>query len=238
MDTDSDYKTEFFGMERAVSLDISVPKIVASGVIIDRYEFKYYIMEYINGSLYGELEKGFTDSEKFEYARQLRVITDKLNTPCEPFNSIIIAEKAKEFELWSGMPISFQKQRLEYLETIQYQPLVFVHGDIHSDNLLIDNNKKLYVIDFADALLAPYAYELSALTGLFLFEKPYMESYFGSYDSEELAKQLLDGLLLHQFGCGIIKGTFNTEIDSIDMLYDLTLHALKYNTIQPGAAKS
>jgi aminoglycoside phosphotransferase (APT) family kinase protein len=227
MDTDYDYKTEQFGMERAMRLNISIPKVLASGQINDKYVFKYYIMEYIDGSPFDELEKSFTDKEKYEFAGQLRVITDKLNTPCESFNNINVFEQARASKYWVAMPESFQKQRLEYLENIEPEPLVYVHGDLHADNILIDKAKKLYIIDFADALLAPHKYELAALTGLFEFEKPYMEAYFSTYDPAELAKQFFEGILLHRYGFSIIKSTFGTSIDSIDILYEAIYSAIK-----------
>jgi predicted Ser/Thr protein kinase len=63
-------------------LNISIPKVLASGQINDKYVLKYYIMEYIDGSPFDELEKSFSNKEKnMSLAGQLRVITDKLKHP-------------------------------------------------------------------------------------------------------------------------------------------------------------
>lgn len=48
-------------------------------------------------------------------------------------------------------------------EEVSQQPIVFIHRDYHSRNLMITNNQQLGVIDFQDAMRGPLAYDLVSL---------------------------------------------------------------------------
>ena len=229
LDTDRDYETERFGMERANRLGVFVPELIAIGCVEHKYFFKYFIMEYVSGSSLGELEGSLTDREKYRYAAQLRAITHKLNTPCEDFNGIDVLKRAKKCQSWSDFPQSFQEQRLEYLNNMKISSPVYVHGDLNPDNVLISEEGKLYIIDFADAVMAPAEYELAALCELFSFEKPYMDGYFNQYDISELTEKFFNGLIIHDFGLNIISCKFG-DIREIDSLNELRKKL--YNAIQ------
>lgn len=232
MDTDSDYKTELFGMNRANRLGIPTPLLRASGCVSDKYEFRYLVMEYISGASLGELEAAITKDEKFRYAAQLREITEKMDTRCERFNSYDIIERAVHCKRWDKFPQSFQSERLEYLKQYKISNPVYVHGDLNPDNVLIDASGKLYIIDFADAVIAPCEYELAAvICELFCFEKPYMDGYFGVYDNAELADSCFDGLLMHDFGYNIIHCNLgkDDDITSLAVLRERLYTAIKNN---------
>ena len=66
--------------------------------------------------------------------------------------------------------------------------------------------RKLFLIDFADAVAAPPEYELPPIVcDLFAFEPPLLEVFFDQQSAEELAGQCVRGLLLHDFGANIIQ---------------------------------
>lgn len=79
-------------------VEIYVPKVIASGVIEDKYRFFYMITEYIQAETFREAVNHMTVREKREIVSQLREITDRWNVPCEPFNSVdVILERKSVF---------------------------------------------------------------------------------------------------------------------------------------------
>ncbi len=221
LDSQSDYDTELFGLKRASLLGVSAPKLIASGKIHDRYEFLYFIMEYIDGKSLGDTEGDLTDLEKEEIGRKLRKITDKLNTPCKRFNHWNVVNRELCNKRWNKLQDSLNEERLAYLRNLQIHQMVYVHGDLNRDNVLLDKDSNLYIIDFADALLAPAEYELVALCGLFDYSSAYMRGYFGKgYNAGEIAKKYYNGILLHDFGADIILERFGAsdELMGLDIL--------------------
>lgn len=232
IDSDSDFKTELFSIERANRLGISTPQLVAGGTVEDKYVFNYLVMEYISGCSFGEIESGLTDKDKVKYAKQLRELTDRMNTPCERFNDWNVIKRAQQCERWNMFPLSFRQEHKEYLENYKMTSPVYVHGDLNPDNVLIDTSGKLYIIDFADAVLAPSEYELAPIVcELFCFEKPYMDGYFGNYDAAELTEKCFKGLLMHDFGYSIIRCNLGRidEITSLAALKERLYTAIKNN---------
>jgi thiamine kinase-like enzyme len=120
-------------------------------------------------------ESDMSDDDKFEFGKKLRVICDKMNVPCEKFNELNFLYEAKTNETWSVFPESFQEERLEYLNSLSLSDfqLVYTHGDINPDNIIIDNKKDAWLIDFADAMLALIECEYALIASqIFCFEKP------------------------------------------------------------------
>lgn len=73
------------------------------------------------------------------------------------------------------------------------------------NNILLDADGRLWLIDFAEAVLAPVWYEQALIAvELFGFDKALLRGYFGNYEPHSLAKLCLDGLLLHDFGGDLV----------------------------------
>jgi len=196
-----DLQTELFAMRRANQLGIAAPKLVAEGFVDDAYRFAYMIMEFIEGIEFSQAVKSMSDSEKFAFARKLRAVTDKMNTPCDPFNGIDVIHDKSRQRRWDKFPEQFRKERLTYKEAHEFGEKVFVHGDIGGDNMILSTNGELYLIDFADAVMAPieYEHELVAID-VFEFDPALLHGFFGSYTTSELAELCFNGVLIHDFG--------------------------------------
>jgi len=215
------YKSEIFALSFAQSLSVSVPKLIASGEIVDKYSFSYIITEYINGVDFNEYSLNFDNKEKFVFARRMREITDSFNKECENFNGIDVIHDKNRYTRWNKYSEKFRTERLAYLHNHDFGKKVFVHGDLCYDNLLIDNNGCIYIIDFADSVIAPQVYEHAHLAcELFNFDRSYLHGYFGEYKADELVDLCFDGLLIHDFGGDIIEQNI-TEINGMTCLEDL-----------------
>jgi aminoglycoside phosphotransferase (APT) family kinase protein len=205
-DQTPDMKTEIYASRRANLLGISAPKVIAEGFVQDKYLFGYLITEYINGREFIHAEKDMTAQMRFEAGRKLRNISDAMNTPCEHFNDIDIFSDSYINSRFTEFPESFRDERLSYIRNHRYSESVFVHGDLFGDNALISDGGKLYIIDFADSVLAPVCYEYALIAiDFFRFDKHLIKGFFGNIGREELTEICFNGILIHNFGCGVIK---------------------------------
>ena len=194
-------QTEIFATRRAGQLGLNAPKLIAGGVVHDKYKFDYMVMEFIEGVEFCEAVKTMTDDEKLAFAQKLRAVTDRMNTPCETFNGIdVIHDKSRQWR-WDKFPEQFKKERLAYKKAHEFGEKVFVHGDIGGDNMIISTNGEIYLIDFADAVMAPieYEHELVAID-VFEFDPALLHGFFGNYTTSGLVELCFNGLLIHDFG--------------------------------------
>lgn len=71
-------------------------------------------------------------------------------------------------EYFMGFPLEKDKTMFhefsEIAQTLSEARYVFTHRDFHSKNLMCLENYKVGILDFQDALLAPYVYDLVSLT--------------------------------------------------------------------------
>ncbi|MFF2887221.1 phosphotransferase family protein [Paenibacillus sp. NPDC057967] len=230
IDSTADFETESFAMHRAFTLGVSVPKLVTSGFIQDKYRFSYMIMDYIEGTEINKLNKSLTFEEKVTIGERLRLITDAINTPCSSFNGIDVIHDKDRHNRWEKYTKHFRKERLNYIHSHEFGEKVFVHGDLNGDNLLLTPDQKLYIIDFADAVLAPVVYEHALIAcELFQFDTAFMTGYFGNYSIDEITELVFNGLLIHDFGGHVIEQHVGqpSEIDSLRKLRERIYLSIK-----------
>ena len=200
-----DFQTEIFATSRAHDLGVNVPKIIASGFVDDKYYFDYLVTEYIEGVELTDILKKINDTEKISIGRKIRAATDKMNLPCPAFNKADPVNDESNNWSWDKYPERFKKERLEYIHSYEYGERVFVHGDLCSDNVLLTQKGELYLIDFADAVLAPLIYE-HALVAIELFEldAALLTGYFGEATTDEILDICFNGILIHGYGGEIL----------------------------------
>lgn len=203
-DCEADFNTEITAMRRAESIGVPVPKLIACGRVMDKYLFRYIIMEFIHGIEFGKAK--LSDDEKFRIGQRMREVCDLMNKPCEPCGIPYALTDARRSKKWLEFPESFNEDRQRRLASYPFGEPVYVHGDIHADNVIYTDSGGVVMLDFADSMIAPVSYEYAALIpGLFAFEKPFLDGFFGNnWDADELAELLTEGLLLHRFGANIV----------------------------------
>ncbi|MCL2298795.1 MAG: aminoglycoside phosphotransferase family protein [Firmicutes bacterium] len=194
-------QTEIFALRRAERLGVHAPRLIAEGRVHDKYDFDYMVMEFIEGIEFCEAVKTMTEEERFGFGRTLRAVTGKMNTPCEAFNGIdVIHDKNRQWR-WGKFPEQFKKERLAYKNAHEFGEKVFVHADIGSDNMILSTDGELYIIDFADAVMAPIEYEHALVAiDVFEFDPALLHGFFGNYTASGLAELCFNGLLIHDFG--------------------------------------
>lgn len=229
-DTRHDYEVETAGLNAAQSL-IPTAEVLCQGIRYDRYVFRYLVLTYIDGIPFSLKMFEYDTQTKVKLGRQLRKLTDCLNRQ-NILNSVNYIEKAKLNPRWQIFPDAFQKERIKYLDQYSSCSSVYVHGDLNGDNLIIDHNQQIYIIDFADALMAPIEYEWAVIIcELFQFDKDYLTGYFGSLTIKQYIKICIQGLLIHDFGADIIRDRLKDveEISSIGLLMQKIREKLEEN---------
>ena len=228
------YAPKESGLDGALSFSqmqgVPVPKVLACGVVQDRYAFFYLVLSRLEGEELGICLPSMSDLEKYQIGRQLRSITRRMNQPFPQFPSSDVIWDRARWKRWQSYPASFQQEREAYLSRLSSGPRVFVHGDLNGDNVFLGKAGGLSLLDFADAVLAPeeYEHELVACE-LFGFDSACLEGYFGAVPYKELAQLCLDGLLIHDFGGDVLAQRLcpAQELTGLDLLYDKLLRALK-----------
>ena len=228
---------ELFGIKWANARGVPSPKLIVEGAVEDKYFFRYMIMEYLHGTMLNDIESHLTYEDKVIIGQNMRKITDKLNAPCENFTPFDVLQHALDNDNWcdEGFPATLEAERLEYLAglTINENDKVYCHGDLHGGNVLVDDKRNVYIVDFADAMYAPKEYEqLYIVSSLFCFEKPYMLGYFGDYAVEDIVDLCMTWLPIHAWGHSATEGNLKPakEITSFavmrERLYNLITSCL------------
>ena len=221
-DQSADCDTEIFAMQRSRKAGVSVPEVIATGILHDRYVFRYLVQSRCLGKAFREIwpmpdhtetvpaavsgtvpaaadSVGYSpDPAKTAFARSLRRLLTPLNTSCGSFNNIDVILDPERGKRWDPFPEDFREDRLRIIaglcETVwKPESFVFVHGDLNEDNILIDGNR-ISLLDFGDACLAPIEYEYAlAATELFRLDKAFLQGFFPEY-YDRAAARLLDEL--------------------------------------------
>lgn len=207
MNTEIDYTCEMLGMKRAINLGINIPNVIASSCIMDKYLFRYIIMDYINGVDGRTILKHYSIDEKVEFVRQLKENINKLNIIIETnYPTVDVKEKSMANSRWNVLSNEIVAQRRELVKNYNMPNKVYVHGDITGDNVLITQNGMLYIIDFADGTIAPKEYEFAPiLFDLFDFDKLMIDEFIGTQNIEEFTEKCFYGILMHEFGIYFVK---------------------------------
>jgi RIO-like serine/threonine protein kinase len=124
---------------------------------------------------------------------------------------------------WKDYTQSFCDDRISVIKEMSFNDLVYVHGDIHAKNMIIDSNSAIYFIDFAESHIAPYYYEWwSIVFLLFKCDPTMMTAYFGDYRNEEFYNQLTKSILINEFGAVAVKEICEAKAIETSKLQDIS----------------
>jgi len=203
-----DIAAEIFATDFAAKRGVSTPEPVASGTLEDKYRFDYLVTRFISGEEFTQAVRRFSPEEKRAAGKMLRGITDRLNVPCPEMKEVRgtdILRDATRHRRWSVYPERFRRERMERIFSRDFGERVLVHGDLCGDNILVGEGG-LWLIDFADSVLAPRIYEHALIAiELFDFDAELLHGYFGGAGRDELVRLCADGMLIHDYGADILK---------------------------------
>jgi len=196
-----EYGTELIVMEHARSAGISVPEVLCNGSICDGpYTFNYIVMRYIEGVSAKKALSGYCDSEKTEFALKLKEIKTKLHVPAHGAEIPRFDDPDRiNSALWTSYPESFKEDRQWVIDNTTFPEPVICHGDMGSQNIIIDAHGHLYLIDFAESLQAPFYFEDSKLIEDFGSDRVLMKTLYGNYENETFYDMITISMLLGWF---------------------------------------
>ena len=204
-DQSADRQTELFATAHARTLGITVPDILAHGVVQDRYPFAYLIQRWAPGLPLGEALAASDPAGQALLGRQLRRLTDAMNVPCPPFNHVDVRTDPERRARWLPYRASFRAERDAAVARKTSEPLVFTHGDLCADNILVRGDGELVILDFADAVLAPPCYEQALLAFEYHEYPAFLRGYWERESLPAVAECVWNGILIHDFGGDIVK---------------------------------
>ena len=237
-----EYDTELSALKFADSIGISIPAIICAGTVNDRYTFRYIVMKYIDGVSPHIQFPFINDDGKVEFALGFKAITDKLHCSIDSnSNSIPRFDSPERLgdHMWELLPDTFKRDRKQFLSKEEMSQPVFTHGDININNLLVDKYGRIFLIDFADSVIAPYYYEWPPIVfSLFGCDSVLMKTYFGEIESDGFYRKLITSILIYRFGAWTIKGIADAFEISTDTITDIkSLKHLLETAINTGDLK-
>lgn len=109
-------------------------------------------------SILCDLQKKAEDKDKNQFPLSLEFTFDKFYNELTMTNKYFLEKyKVKKFD--QALVLNFYK---ELVESMLKQKFMLLHRDYHSKNIMIYKNE-LVLIDFQDARLGPYTYDLASL---------------------------------------------------------------------------
>lgn len=224
---EDDFNNEIENIKRAIDIGINTPNLIAEGFIENKYIWKYLIFEYINAKEVKDEMKNFTINDKVLFAKEIRKIVDNFNVePKKKYNNKHIKERVILGKRWNRAKTKVKIELENYLDNLKLTKNVYVHGDLTKENVMIDNEKNVYIIDFADSVIAPYYYEYPPIIfDLFDYDKVMIDSFFEGEDIKNIIEDIYNGILIHDFGGDFVKDMLirykNKNLEEMDNLEEI-----------------
>lgn len=224
---ENDYLIERDNALKAMKLNIRTPELINHGSISERYEWNYIIYPFIRGIEAKNCLKAYNRDEKAEFVRNIIDLIYKMRklqsrTSYNDFLTKVIGNYR-----WEITQPSLREERINYIKKLKMGDFVFSHGDLTGENILIDQNKKIYIIDFGDSMFAPKFYDFPPIIFDLFYSDPFMTSIFLEFDNNYSMDIIFNGLLIHDFGMDIIK-EYILKPENIDISCIKTLEEIHF----------
>lgn len=228
-DSEKDYNVELEAMNMAIEKGINTPKVIVASSIKDKYLFRYIIMEYLNGKEASKVLNAYSYDKKMDFVDRLKVNLNKLNSEqIENIDSSFIIDKAINNKRWDKCSTEVKNQIIALLRNYKVDKCVYVHGDIIADNVMINEKRELFIIDFADSTIAPIEYEWPPIIfELFYFDKDMTKRFMGDMNYDEFIEKLFMAILLHEFGVNFVESIYEKYMGK-DISHLKDIHEIKY----------
>ncbi|MDO5734832.1 MAG: phosphotransferase [Eubacteriales bacterium] len=149
-------QAEFNRMKEVAVLDIPMPLPIEFGIYEDEV---YSIQSWIDGKDLKDVILTFSDAKQYRYGVAAGQILKKIHSIPAPKSQedweIRFNRKMdRKIQIYMECPIKYEKGEAfvnyinENRQLIKNRPQTYQHGDYHIGNMMIDNNGKLYIIDF------------------------------------------------------------------------------------------
>lgn len=201
LDPEPDFLTEKTVCQQVLEWGISTPKLLAQGMICDKYDFHYLITAYSPGKEADDWLASASRPQKERFVERLHALLHGLNRPVDNlFPQEDLKQSAREnFRLENLCP-TLREELLARLENLSLGDCVLTHGDLTGENLLVQDDGSLTVIDWADAHMAPAWYELGPIMFELFRGNGECWRLFAGKDPQAFSDRLLDCVCLHDFG--------------------------------------
>lgn len=238
----------FLAVYHQINAAIYVPKIYQSNV-----ELGYLLLEYLGRTTLLDTPHPIALDYYYQALDDLNNLQKLTSNDLPNYDSILLRKELSLFPTWylrkyqeyfpNENEITRLNEVFEILITqIQTQKQVVVHRDYHSRNIMLTPDKKLAYIDFQDAVIGAYTYdlcsllkdayyqlsidELDKLLGYFYHKNPLKnyESFMFDFDMVSIQRQLK---VLGIFARLAIRDNKLQYLDDIPLIKSYLLTTLK-----------
>jgi hygromycin-B 7''-O-kinase len=230
-DGDKSFQVELELGKWAESLSLPVPEIVAVGQLFQAapgWQWPYLVFKFVPGESFGEVYEQVNLEDKLALARWMAELTLRMHQAALPTSKIFqpawdtfvdLLQRQRttyrqSFREWGCLPEALFSQLDDFL--LPLDELVdtrstphLIHADLTADHVLgrLKGGRwnSLALIDFGDAMVGNFYYELVALhLDLFHGEKRLLAAYLDAYGLDEQTRRKLpvramNMALLHRF---------------------------------------
>lgn len=205
---DKESVVEFIKVAQIMTAAVNVPDIIASDIPCG-----FLLLQDFGTVEFARLIRDDVSNLNAHYTKALQTLADLQTLPIDVDLPLYSDDKlATEMDLFTDwfLPyvgvslredacVMWQDFKNDLINKINEQPKVVVHRDYHSRNLMVDKgSSELGVIDFQDAVIGAYSYDLVSLVrdAYIDFHKTWVNAKIGEFHAIKGLNMSLDDFML------------------------------------------